>query len=142
MALTYSNAVNAGRLDQIETLIGANAKLKLYGGSVPADVTVAIGAQPLLLDNALAVAASGDWMAAATVARPSVKAKNGIWSGTVLAAAGAGTPVTFFRITSAADVAGIQGTCGQGTGDLQFDNATLATGQTVTVNTFTITSAN
>ena len=140
MSLSYSNAINAARLDLIESSIGVGAKLKLYGGSVPADVTVAIGAQPLLMDAVLA--AGGDWMANATVARPSVKAKTGTWTGTVAAAAGAGTPVTFFRLASSADVMGVQGTCGQGTGDLQFDNATLATGQTVTVNTFTITSAN
>lgn len=34
----------------------------------------------------------------------------------------------------------IQGTCGIGTGDLQLDNTSLATGQSVTITAFTLTA--
>jgi len=144
MALSYSNLLNAARLDQIETYIGASPYLKVYEGVAPLDVTVALGAQLIILDTQLAQAAGGlgDWMEPATNARPSQKVKKGVWSGIVHANAGVGKAATFFRITTSGGVAAIQGSCGQGTGDLQFDNATLATGQTVTVNTFTISSAN
>jgi hypothetical protein len=138
--MQYSNAINAGQLDLIETTIGVGGKLKIYSGSVPADINTAIGAQVLLVDVDLA--AGGDWMGNATVARPSVKSMAGTWTGTGTAGAAAGTLATFFRITNSGGVAGVQGTVGQGSGELSLDNATIATNQVVTINTFALTSGN
>jgi hypothetical protein len=146
MALTYSNNVNAAKLDAIETTIGVSPKLKLYGGTVPTDVTVALTGQTLLFDNALAQDTSapvGNWLAPAVAARPATISKNGAWTGQAGAGAGAGVKATFFRITTSADAASIQGSCGiGGSFDLKFDNDTLANGQTVTVTAFQISSAN
>lgn len=145
LALQYSNQLNANRLDAIETLLtnsGASApKLKLYGsgtGGIPATINTALTDQPLLCDMLL----NTDPMAAATVARPSVKAKTATaWTGTGAAAAGAGIASTFFRLCTNADVPVIQGTCGVGASfDLNFDNNSIAQNQTVTVGTFTLTS--
>jgi hypothetical protein len=140
--MQYSNAINAAMLDLIESMVGSNAKLKIYSGSVPADINTAIGAQVLLVD--IAIPGAADWMLAATVARPSVKNKQAAtWTGTGTVGAGAGTLATFFRLTSSGDVAGVQGTVGQGAGELSLDNATIATNQVVSVPTnFAITSGN
>lgn len=130
MTVQYSVPVNNARLDAIETTIGASAKLKIYSGAAPANCAAA-ATGTLLVDMAL----PADWMAAASA--PS-KAKSGTWSGTGAAAGTAG----YFRITdTAGTVVGLQGTCGQGSGDMSLDNVSIAVSQVVTVNTFTINVA-
>jgi hypothetical protein len=44
-----------------------------------------------------------------------------------------------FRIKDSNSVVILQGSCGQGSGDLSFDNATIVTGGTVTVTSLTVT---
>jgi hypothetical protein len=140
MALIYSEAVNKARLDSIESTISpasAAAFLKVYSGSPPS--TIATAASGTMLVN---IALPADWMSAAGGTQPNVnKAKLGVWSATG-AAVVAGT-VGYFRITAAdGTTAGIQGLAAQGGGELSFDNGTLTAGQTVTVNSFTLTAAN
>lgn len=131
MAVQYSVTVNNARLDAIETAAGASAKLRMYSGSMPANCAAA-ATGTLLADIAL----PSDWMA---VASAGIKAKSGVWSGLGAAVGVAG----YFRITdTAGTTAHIQGTCGIGTGDMQLDNTSIAVGQSVTVNSFTITAAN
>ncbi len=131
MALQYSVAVNNARLDAIETTISTTAKLLIYTGSVPA--TCATGATGSLLAT---LTLPSDWLAAAS---SGVKAKAGTWSGT---ASGSGT-AGYFRITANdGTTVGLQGTCGEGSGDLSLDNTDIAIGQTITVSTFSITAAN
>ena len=82
------------------------------------------------------MALPADWMNAASAAS---KTKLGTWSGTGAAAGTAG----YFRIVdNAGTTAHVQGTCGQGTGDLSLDNTNIAVGQTVSVNSFTLNAAN
>jgi len=131
MALQYSVAVNNARLDAVETATGASAKLRIYTGSAPANCAAA-ATGTLLVDMALPT----DWMNAASAAS---KTKLGTWSGTGAAAGTAG----YFRIVdNAGTTAHVQGTCGQGTGDLSLDNTNIAVGQTVSVNSFTLNAAN
>ena len=131
MALQYSVAVNNARLDAVETATGASAKLRIYTGSAPANCAAA-ATGTLLVDMAL----PADWMNAASAAS---KTKLGTWSGTGAAAGTAG----YFRIVdNAGTTAHVQGTCGQGTGDLSLDNTNIAIGQTVSVNSFTLNAAN
>lgn len=131
MALQYSVAVNNARLDAVETTTGATAKLRIYTGSAPANCAAA-ATGTLLVDMTL----PADWMAAASSGS---KAKAGTWSGTGIAAGTAG----YFRIVdNAGTTAHLQGTCGQGSGDLSLDNTNIAISQTVTVNTFTLNAAN
>lgn len=132
MAVQYSVPVNNARLDQVEVIIGTAARLRLFAGTAPANCAAA-DSGTLLADIAL----PSDWMAAAASAS---KAKTGTWSGT--ASAGAGATPTHFRITnSAGTVVGMQGSAGIGAGDLQVDG-TITSGQTFTVTSFTIGSAN
>jgi hypothetical protein len=70
-------------------------------------------------------------------------AKTGTWS----AAASAGATAGHFRLyNSVATMDGttcfMQGSVGQGSGDLSLDNNVIANGQTVTINTFTINDNN
>lgn len=60
-----------------------------------------------------------------------------------MAASGTGTAATF-RIYDGSAVCHIQGnvTATGGGGDLTLDNTSLASGQTVTITTFTVTAAN
>ena len=131
MALQYSVAVNNARLDAVETATGASAKLRIYTGSAPANCAAA-ATGTMLVEMAL----PADWMNAASAAS---KTKLGTWSGTGAAAGTAG----YFRIVdNAGTTAHVQGTCGQGTGDLSLDNTNIAVGQTVSVNSFTLNAAN
>jgi hypothetical protein len=71
---------------------------------------------------------------------------NSITSGTGTAAAGtgSGTAATFYRITTSGGVAHVDGTCGVGSGfDMNFvGSANIATGQTVSDSSFTLSNAN
>ena len=78
-----------------------------------------------------------DWLAAAS---SGAKAKAGTWEDT--SADADGTAAHFRIYASDGTTAHIQGTVGQGSGDLQLDNVVLATGQTVTITSFTITDGN
>jgi len=131
MALQYSIAVNNARLDAIETTISTSAKLRIYTGSAPANCAAA-ATGTLLVEMAL----PSDWMAAASSAS---KAKSGTWSGT---ASGTGTAGYFRIVDSAGSTTGLQGTAGMSGTDLILDNSSIATSQVVTVNSFTLNSAN
>ena len=131
MALQYSVSVNNARLDAVESTAGTSAKLRIYTGSAPANCAAA-ATGTMLVEMTL----PSDWMTAASAGS---KTKNGAWSGTGAAAGVAG----YFRIVdNAGTTAHIQGTCGQGTGDMSLDNTNIAVGQAVTVNTFTLNAAN
>jgi hypothetical protein len=67
---------------------------------------------------------------------------NSITNGTGLAAAGAGTSATFFRITTSGGTAHIDGTVGTSGADLNLNNVSIAQNQTVSVTSWTFTNAN
>lgn len=129
--LQYSVTVNNARLDAIESTAGTAVKLRLYSGSQPANCATAASGT-LLLDIAL----PSDWMSNAAA---SSKAKTGTWSG---AATGSGTAGYFRIYDSAGTNCHIQGTVGTTGCDMNVDNTSINSGQTVTVNTFTINAAN
>ena len=131
MSVQLSVSVRNAMLDAIETTVGTAPHLYIRTGAQPADCATADSGS-LLADLTL----PSDWMAAASSGS---KAKSGTWSGT----ASAGGTAAHHRIKdSTATTCHWQGSCGQGTGDLSFDNSVLANGQTVTVNTFTVTAGN
>lgn len=131
MALQYSIATNNARLDSIETTAGASAKLRVYTGTAPANCAAA-ATGTLLVDIAL----PADWMNAASAAS---KTKLGTWTGT---AATTGTAGYFRIVDNAGTTCHIQGTAGMSGTDLILDNSSIATAQSVTVNTFTLNAAN
>lgn len=133
MAFQYSNAIRNNQLDQVEATIGASAFLRLLTGAEPAN-TAAAQTGTLLVEiplpaNWLNDAASGE------------KVLAGVWSAAAIAAGSVG----YGRIlNNAKTIVGIQFSVTDtgGGGDVTMDNITLAIGQTVLFNAFTITAQN
>lgn len=133
MSLQYSTALRNAQLNAIESTIGTDALFRIYTGSVPATpATAASGA--LLVE----IGCPTDWMAAASSGSV---AKSGTWSGTAIADGTAG----YWRLyDSTGTTCGAQGTvtASGGGGDAIIDNTSIATGQVVTVTTFTVAAGN
>jgi hypothetical protein len=133
MALQYSTTVRNNQLDQVESTAGVSAKLRIYTGAAPANCGAA-ATGTLLADIAL----PSDWMSAAASGSKSLL---GTWS---VAAAATGT-AGYFRIwDTAVTNCHVQGTVTAtgGGGDMTLDNTSIATGQTVTIGTFTLSAGN
>lgn len=134
--LRDSVAIRNARLDAITTFAGVSARLRLYSGTKPANAAGAITGTLLveLVCNATAFAAA---------AASGVLTANAITNGTGTAGAGAGTTATHFRLfkTDGTTVV-FDGTVGNATSDLILDNTNIATGQTVSVTSFTRTAGN
>lgn len=131
MAIQLSTTVRNNRLDQIESTTGTSAKLQIRTGAAPANCAAA-NTGSLLIEIAL----PSDWMNDASGGSKTLK---GTWSGS---ATGAGTAGHFRIFDSTDTTCHIQGTVGQGSGDMSLDNTNIAVNQTVTVNTFTLTDGN
>ncbi len=136
MALQMDDASRNARLDTIESTAGASCTLEIRTGAQPADCSTASSGTILV-----SIDLPADWMAAAS---GGAKAKSGTWEDA--SADGAGTAAHFRIYNSQATKDGttcfLQGTVGQGSGDLSLDNTTIAAGQTVTITGFTLTDGN
>lgn len=135
MALKYSAEVRNAKLDVIETTIGAAPTLTLWSGSAPATTATANSGTKIA-----EMTLPSDWMAAAASGS---KAKSGTWSDT--SADNAGT-VGYFRIYNVAtptrcEIQGTVSNTGDG-GDMTLDNNVVGAGQSITINTFTLTAGN
>ena len=133
MAIKKSVAVRNAELDAHETAIGASAVLMIRTGAPPANITDADSGTVLATINL-----PSDWMAAASNGS---KAKSGTWQANGSADGVAG----HFRLyASNGTTQHMQGTVtgSGGGGDMTLDNINIATGQQVTVNTFTLTAGN
>ncbi|NCW51050.1 MAG: hypothetical protein EBV89_07205 [Betaproteobacteria bacterium] len=134
MAVQLSVAVRNARLDAIETSIGTSAILRIRSGAAPATCATADSGTVLATLNL-----PTDWMAAASSGS---KALSGTWQD--LSADATGTAGHFRIYDSGGTVCGIQGTITAtgGGGDMTLDNVSIASGQQVSVTTFTLTDAN
>lgn len=134
MALQLSTAVRNARLDQIESTVGTSAILRIRSGAAPADCGTADSGTVLA-----AMTLPSDWMAAAASGS---KALSGTWQD---ASADASGTAGHFRIyDSGGTTCHLQGTCSGtgGGGDMELDNTSIASGQQVTVTSFTLTDGN
>lgn len=134
--LKYSAVLKNAQQNAITTTVGASALLQLYSGAQPANPDTAVGAQVLLAQlvcNAtFAAAAAGG-----------VLTLNAIAPGTGTAGAGTGTTATWYRLLNATGpVAHADGTVGTAGADLNVNNTSIASGQTVTISPFTIANGN
>lgn len=134
MAIQLSAAVRNARLDAIETAIGASAILKIRSGAAPANCAAADSGTVLATLNLPA-----DWMAAASAGS---KALTGTWQDA--SADATGTAAHFRIYANDGTTCHMQGTVTVtgGGGDLQLDNASIASGQTVTITAFSLTDGN
>jgi hypothetical protein len=132
MTLQFSTVVRNAELDAIETAVGATAILRIRTGSAPADCSQADAGTVLAT-----LTLPSDWMTAASAGS---KAKAGTWQDA--SADAAGTAAHFRLYDSGGTVCHLQGTVGQGAGDLQLDNTNIAAGQQITITSFSLTAGN
>jgi len=134
MGLQFSVTVRNGRLDGIETAIGTSAILKIRTGAAPASAAAADTGTVLATLNL-----PSDWLAAAS---SGAKAKSGTWQDT--GADASGTAAHFRIYDSGGSTCHVQGTVGAtGSGaDMEVDNTSITSGQTVTITGFTVTDGN
>ncbi len=130
MALQFSDTVRNGMLDNIESTISTAPTLEIRSGSAPATCATA-DSGTLLASMTL----PSDWMAAAYSGS---KAKSGTWEDTSANATGT---AGHFRIKQSS-TCHMQGTVTAtgGGGDLTLDNTSIASGQAVSITTFTLTA--
>lgn len=133
MAIQLSVTARNARLDAFETAAGATARLQIRTGAQPANCAAA-DAGTLLCEIAL----PADYLANASAG---TKIKNGTWTGTAVAS---GTAAHFRIKDSAGTTCHLQGnvTATSGGGDMELDNVSIASSQTVTVSTFSLTDGN
>ncbi len=134
MAVQLSTAVRNARLDAIESTISTSAILKIRTGAQPATCATADSGTVLAT-----LTLPSDWMAAASSGS---KAKSGTWQDT--SADATGTAAHFRIYDSGGTTCHLQGTVTAtgGGGDLTVDNTSFASGQSFTINSFTLTDAN
>ena len=134
MAVQLSTSVRNARLDAIESTIGTSAILKIRTGAQPATCATADSGTVLAT-----LTLPSDWMAAASAG---AKAKSGTWQDT--SADATGTAAHFRIYDSGGTTCHVQGTVTAtgGGGDLTVDNTSFASGQSFTINSFTLTDAN
>jgi len=134
MAIKMSASVRNAMLDAIETAIGTTAVLKIRTGSLPTNIADADSGTVLAT-----LTLDSDWMAAASSGS---KAKAGTWSDT--SADNTGTAGHFRLYASDGTTQHIQGTitATSGGGDMELDNTSIASGQSVTITGFTLTDGN
>ena len=133
MSLQLSVAARNAGLDAYETAVGVSAKLDIYSGSPPANCAAADTGTILAT-----LSLPSDWMANASGGS---KGLAGSWTGTGSAAGTAG----YFRIKDSTNTTcHMQGTVTLtgGGGDMTMDNTNIASGQSITVNSFNLTAGN
>ena len=134
MALQYSDAVRDAQNNAIETTIGAAPILEIRTGSPPADCATA-DSGTLLASMTL----PSDWIGASS---GGVASKLGTWEDTSANASGV---AGHYRIKdSGGTTCHEQGTVTAtgGGGELTLDNTNIASGQPVSITSYTKTRAN
>lgn len=132
MAVQLSTAVRNARLDAIETTVGTAAVLKIFTGAQPANCAAANSGTELA-----SMTLATDWMNAAASGQ---KTLLGTWQDA--SANNPGTAAHFRIYASDGTTCHMQGSVGQGSGDLSLDNTTIAAGQNITITAFTLTDGN
>lgn len=132
MAFQFSTTARNAALDAIETAIGTSAVLKIRTGTVPADCGTADAGTVLAT-----LTLPSDWLAAASGGS---KSKSGTWEDT--SADATGTAGHFRIYASDGTTVHMQGTITAtgGGGDMTLDNTSIASGQQVTITSFTLSA--
>lgn len=134
MTVQLSTSVRNARLDVIETTVGTAPVLRIRTGAQPANCAAARTGTVLVTATL-----PSDWMAAAS---SGAKALSGTWQDT--SADAAGTAAHFEIMDSAVTNCHLQGTVTAtgGGGDMTLNNVSIASGQQVTITSFTLTDGN
>lgn len=121
------------RLDAIASQISNTPILKILEGS-PVSNCATTDTQDVLVSMTL----PSTWLASAASGAIS---KSGAWTGTASADGIAGHWRIFEATGTTCFMQGTVGVTGDGT-DIELDNTSIASGQTITISTFTITDGN
>ena len=132
--LKYSAALKTSQQAAISTAAGASAVLTLYSGSQPASPDTAVTSQVALSTHTCAATFGSASAGVLTV--------GAIGNGTGTAGAGSGTNATWYRLTTSGGTALVDGTVGISGCDMNLNNTNVATGQMVSITSWTITNAN
>jgi hypothetical protein len=122
MALAFSTTLRNAQADAITTAVGASGLLNIYDGTRPASggTATTLLAQ-LTLNSTFAPAASGG-----------VLTLNAVTADTSANATGT---ATWFRITTSGATFVMDGSVGEGSGDLSLDETSIVAGGTVSIST-------
>ncbi len=132
MTVQFTVDIRNSWLDQIESLIGASAVLKIRSGPKPTFITDADAGVVLST-----IALPADWMNPAAGGQ---KTKSGTWQD--LAADADGVAGHFRIYASDGITQKMQGSVGEGGTDMIVDSVNFVTGQAFTINTFTLGTGN
>jgi hypothetical protein len=135
MALQFKISLRDTWNDAIETAVGTGGCLEIRTGSAPANCGTASSGTVLATINL-----PSDWMGASSNGAKAIA--GGPWQDTSADAGGTAAHFRIYNSTATKDgtTCILQGTVGQGTGDLQLDNTTIVAGQLVSITAFTITA--
>lgn len=130
MSFQFSTVARNAALDAIETAAGSSPTLTIRTGAVPANCGAADAGTVLAT-----IALPADWLANASNGS---KALSGTWQDSEADASGT---AAHFRVKQGA-TCHIQGTVtiAGGGGDMTLDNTNIATGQQITITSFTLTA--
>lgn len=129
--LKYSNGTRDAQQQGLITYAGSGALINIYTGTQPANANTAISTQTLLVS--LPISGSFGTDSNGTITLSSVTSANAVATGTA----------TFFRIfKSDGTTVVMDGSVGTSGADMNLDNTSIATGQTVTITSGTIIRAN
>ncbi len=133
MTVRQSTTVRNAKADAVETAVGTSPIFKLRTGAQPGSFGSASSGTVLA-----SFSLPSDWLGAAS---GGVKSKSGTWSGT---ASATGTAGHYEIWDSSGSVLHERGdvTATGGGGDATIDNTSIASGQTITINTWTVTAGN
>ena len=131
MAIQYSTTHRTNAMSQLNTDIGANAVIKVWTGTIPANCGTAD-------TGTLLVTFAGNAGGFGT-------ASNGVLTASAVASANAGNTGTagYFRIYPSAATstnAVVQGTCGLSAADMILTNTSITSGQTCNFTSLTVTA--
>jgi hypothetical protein len=124
VTLQVNNAVHDDLNNGLDTSFPAGSILEIRTGTSPGVTAAATGT----LLGSITLPTSP--MAASAA---NAKAIQNLWSAT----AGAGGTAGYFRLKNAADTKRIDGTCGTSGADLNLSTTTIASGNTLTVTSYT-----
>lgn len=131
MAIQLGTTLRNARINAVESTVGTSPKLQIRTGAQPANCAAA-DSGTLLAELTL----PSDWAGAAS---GGASALAGSWTGT---ASNTGTAAHFRLKDNAGTTCHMQGSVGQGSGDLSLDNTSIVSGQTVNITAWTTTDGN
>jgi len=129
--LQFGVAARNAWLASIEAAIGALPLLQLFAGSEPSDCS-----QPDPAGLLATIILPSDWL---TAPAGGTVGQLGTWSANAIAN---GVAASFRIKDSTGTVVHMQGSVGQGTGDLSLQATNLLAGQLVTISVFNLTAGN